>query len=91
MTLTTISVCSSAADYHQVSQQVKQLEEDTAAVLEEVTKTKSTMGRVLSAWDSYSDCFSSLQAWLEQGSAAHSHGRRPEVLLPHQLKYVTNK
>nr|XP_033499149.1 nesprin-2 [Epinephelus lanceolatus] len=67
------------ADYHQVSQQVKQLEGDTTAVLEEVTKTKSTMGRVLSAWDSYSDCFSSLQAWLEQGSAAHSHGQRPEM------------
>ncbi|XP_068574223.1 nesprin-2-like [Cebidichthys violaceus] len=68
-----------AADYHHVSQQVKQLEEDTAVVLEDVTKTKSAMGRVLSAWDSYSDCLSSLQAWLEQGSATHSHGHRPEV------------
>nr|XP_020467227.1 nesprin-2-like [Monopterus albus] len=68
-----------AADYHRVSQQVKQLEEDTAAVLEEVTKAKSTMGQVLSAWDSYSDCLSSLQAWLEQGSATLSHGHRLEV------------
>lgn len=60
---------------------MKQLEEDTAVVLEEVNTAKSTMGRVLSAWDSYSDCLSSLQAWLEQGSVTHSHGHRPEVLL----------
>ncbi|KAF3845083.1 hypothetical protein F7725_008246 [Dissostichus mawsoni] len=77
--LTACPFCSSAADYHTVSQQVTQLEEDTAIVLEEVTTAKSTMGRVLSAWDSYSDGFSSLQAWLEQGSASHSHGPRPEV------------
>ncbi|KAG7234118.1 hypothetical protein INR49_005782 [Caranx melampygus] len=68
-----------AADYHQVSQQVKQLEDDTAVVLEELTTTKSTMGRVLSAWDSYSDSLSSLQAWLEQGSATFSPGHRPEL------------
>ncbi|XP_028420977.1 nesprin-2 [Perca flavescens] len=68
-----------AADYHQVSQQVKQLEEDTAQVLEEVTTAKSTLGRVLLAWDSYSDDLSSLQAWLEQGSSTHSHGHRPLV------------
>ncbi|XP_047193763.1 nesprin-2a [Scophthalmus maximus] len=70
-----------AADYQHVSQQVKQLEEDTAVVLEEVTAAKGTMGRVLSAWDSYSDGLSSLQAWLEQGSAALSGptGHRPAV------------
>ncbi|CAI5697153.1 unnamed protein product [Oreochromis niloticus] len=66
-----------ASDYQHVSQQVKQLEEDTAVVLEDVTTVKSTMGRVLSAWDSYSDSLSSLQAWLEQCSATHSH--RPEL------------
>eukprot|EP00064_Thunnus_orientalis_P017569 superscaffoldBa00003775_g17653 len=68
-----------AADYRHVSQQVKQLQEDTATVLEEVTAAKSSMGRVLSTWDSYSDCLSSMQAWMEQGSATHSHGHRPEV------------
>lgn len=78
--LTADCLCSSAADYHHVSQQVKQLEEDTAVVLEEVNTVKSTMGRVLSTWDSYSDCLSSLQAWLEQGSAALSPGHRAEVL-----------
>ncbi|KAA8578682.1 hypothetical protein FQN60_017502, partial [Etheostoma spectabile] len=53
-----------AADYHQVIQQVKQLEEDTTQVLEEMTTAKSTMGRVLSAWDSYSDVTSeSMAEW----------------------------
>lgn len=60
---------------------MKQLEDDTAVVLEELTTTKSTMGRVLSSWDSYSDSLSSLQAWLEQGSATFSPGHRPEVRL----------
>ncbi len=78
--LTAIPLCSSAADYHHVSQQVKQLEEDTTVVLQEVTTAKSTMGRVLSAWDSYSDCLSSLQAWLVQGC-----GHRSEVLLTHKI------
>ncbi|XP_075344165.1 uncharacterized protein LOC142402517 [Odontesthes bonariensis] len=68
-----------AADYHRVSQQVKQLEEDTARVLEEVPTAKGIMGRVMSAWDTYSDCLSSLQAWLEQGSVTHSYGSRPVV------------
>lgn len=86
-----MSVClwSSAGDYHHVSQQVKKLEEDTAVVLEEVTAAKSSMGRVLSAWDSYSDCLSSLQAWLEQGSVTHSHGHRPEVLLTRAIIRTT--
>ncbi|KAM7376415.1 hypothetical protein PAMP_006150 [Pampus punctatissimus] len=77
-----------AADYHHVSQQVKQLQEDTAGILEEVTVAKSTMGRVLSAWDSYSDCLSSMQAWMEQGSATHSQGNRPEASF-HVLMKVT--
>ncbi|KAF7200972.1 nesprin-2-like [Nothobranchius furzeri] len=68
-----------AEDYHRVSQQVKQLEEKTVVVLEEVTAAKSVMGRVLSAWDSYSDCLSTLQAWLEQGSATRSRGNRATV------------
>lgn len=61
------------------------MEEDTALVLKEVTTTKSTMGRVLSAWDSYSDCLSSLQAWLQQDSVTQSHGRRSEVILTQEI------
>ncbi|MEQ2162474.1 hypothetical protein GOODEAATRI_020086, partial [Goodea atripinnis] len=68
-----------AADYHHVGQQVKQLEENTAVVLDEVSSAKIMMGHVLSAWDSYSDCLSSLQAWLEQGSVTHSPGNTSVV------------
>ncbi|CAG5866901.1 unnamed protein product [Menidia menidia] len=68
-----------AADYHQVSKQVKQLEEETARALEELTRAKGIMGHVMSAWETYRDCLSSLQAWLEQGSVTHSHGIRPLV------------
>ncbi|XP_029688374.1 nesprin-2-like isoform X1 [Takifugu rubripes] len=68
-----------AADYPHVSQQVKQLEEDGAAALAGVATAKSIMGRVLSAWESYGDCLSSLQAWLEQNSVRLSHGHRAEV------------
>ncbi|XP_043997936.1 nesprin-2-like isoform X3 [Gambusia affinis] len=64
-----------APDYHHVSQQVKQLEENTAVVLEEVSSAKILIGRILSAWNSYIDCLSSLQAWLEQSSAMHNQGR----------------
>lgn len=59
---------------------MKQLEEDVKVALTEVTKAKNVMGRVLSAWDSYSDCLSSLQAWLEQTTIRLSHGHRAEVL-----------
>lgn len=59
---------------------MKQLEEDTAMVMKEVHESKGTMGRVVSAWDSYTDCLSSVQAWLEQDSATCSYGHRSEVL-----------
>lgn len=74
------SVRFSAADYPQVSEQVKQLEEESTVALAEVTAAKSILGRVLSAWDSYSDCLSSLQAWLQHSSTRLSHGHRADVL-----------
>lgn len=58
---------------------MKQLEEDSSGALTEVTAAKSILGRVLSAWDSYSDCLSSLQAWLQHNSIRLSHGHRADV------------
>lgn len=75
----TIRFSSTAAEYPHVSQQMKQLEEDTTRVLKEVNVAKSSMGRVLSAWDSYTDCLSSQQAWLEQSSVRRSLGQRAQV------------
>ncbi|KAK7884438.1 hypothetical protein WMY93_027561 [Mugilogobius chulae] len=60
-----------ASEYNQVMQQVRRMEEDSRQVQEELKTVKGMMGRVLSAWDSYSDCLSSLQAWLQQGTRAH--------------------
>lgn len=80
------SLSSPAAEYPHVSQQVKQLEEDTTTVLKEVNTAKSSMGRILSAWDSYGDCLSSLQAWLEQGTISNSLGQRAEVLSTHRYE-----
>ena len=68
-----------AVDFPHVSQQLKQLEDDTSALLNDLTAVKGTMGRVLSAWDTYSDGLSSLQAWLEQSSVRHMHGHLAEV------------
>ncbi|CAL8274015.1 unnamed protein product [Merluccius merluccius] len=64
-----------AADYGPVKQQVEEVEEEAQELQEGVTGVKSTLARVLSAWDSYSDTHSSLLAWLEQGSLA----RPPQV------------
>lgn len=80
------SLSSPAAEYPHVSQQVMQLEEDTTTVLKEVNTAKSSMGRVLAAWDSYGDCLSSLQAWLEQGTISNSLGQRAEVLSTHRYE-----
>ncbi|KAG9336609.1 hypothetical protein JZ751_002956 [Albula glossodonta] len=66
-------------DWHHIIQQMKSLEGETAASLEAVSSVKSTMGRVLSAWDSYCDCLSSLQAWLYQESQSHTHSQRAEM------------
>ncbi|XP_056445763.1 nesprin-2a [Gadus chalcogrammus] len=64
-----------AADYGQVKQQVEEVEEESQELQEGVAGMKSSLARVLSAWESFSDTLSSLMAWLEQGSLA----RPPQV------------
>ncbi|XP_077477537.1 uncharacterized protein syne2b [Stigmatopora argus] len=61
-----------AADYRHVIQQVTQLEEDTVSILAEVTSAKGILARILTAWDSYNDGLSSMQAWLKQDSTSES-------------------
>ncbi|XP_042565729.1 nesprin-2-like [Clupea harengus] len=51
-----------------VGQQMNKLQADSAVALEAVTTVKGIMGRVLTAFDSFSDLHSSLLAWLEQGN-----------------------
>ncbi|KAL2098631.1 hypothetical protein ACEWY4_005111 [Coilia grayii] len=57
-----------AGEANQVGQQMKKLQADSAVAMEAVTAVKSTMGRVMSSFDSFSDLHSSLLAWLEQGT-----------------------
>uniref|UniRef100_A0AAR2KFY0 Calponin-homology (CH) domain-containing protein n=1 Tax=Pygocentrus nattereri TaxID=42514 RepID=A0AAR2KFY0_PYGNA len=68
-----------AGDSSHVSKEVKTLEMETAATLQDVKMVKGIMGRVLAAWDSYCDSYSSLHAWLEQGTQSNRHGQRAEV------------
>ncbi|KAL7889257.1 hypothetical protein AOLI_G00015150 [Acnodon oligacanthus] len=68
-----------AGDSSHVSKEVKTLETETAVTLQDVKMVKGTMGRVLSAWDSYCDSYSSVHAWLEQGTQSNRHGQRAEV------------
>lgn len=68
-----------AAESSHVNLQVKDLETESSAILADLNMVKSTMGRVLTAWESYSDLYSSLHAWLEQGSQTTRHGHRAEV------------
>lgn len=76
----TLNVSSLAAgDANRVSNQMKDLEAETQAVLEEVRMIKGTLTRTLTAWDSYCDTYSSLHAWLEQGTQTNRHGQQAEV------------
>lgn len=68
-----------AGDSNRVSNQMKDLEARTAAILEEVKMVKGTIVRTLTAWESYCDTYSSLHAWLEQETQTNRHGQRPEV------------
>lgn len=70
-----------AGDSTRVSNQMKDLEAETAAILEEVKMVKGTISRTLTAWGSYCDTYSSLYAWLEQGTQTSRHGQRAEVKL----------
>lgn len=74
-----LSLSLPAGDANRVSNQMKDLEAETAAMLEEVKMVKGTIARTLTAWDSYCDTYSSLQAWLEQGTQSNRHGQQAEV------------
>ncbi|XP_049597294.1 plectin-like isoform X2 [Syngnathus scovelli] len=78
-----------AADYRHVCQQETLLEEDTAAALAQVSSAKNTLARVLSTWDSYSDEFSSMQAWLEQDSDARDCGSRSTATAESVAEWAT--
>lgn len=68
-----------AGDSNRVRNQMKDLEAETAAILDEVKMVKGTIARTLAAWDSYCDTYSSLHAWLEQGTRTNRSRQGAEV------------
>lgn len=70
-----------AGDSNRVSNQMKDLEAETAAILDEVKMVKGTIARTQTAWDSYCDTYSSLHAWLEQGTQTNRHRQGAEVCI----------
>uniref|UniRef100_UPI0037E98A37 nesprin-2a n=1 Tax=Semicossyphus pulcher TaxID=241346 RepID=UPI0037E98A37 len=53
-------------DSHLVTRQVKEAESETESVRQAVTAVRGTMERVVSAWETYNNCMTSLQTWLTQ-------------------------
>ncbi|XP_062851798.1 nesprin-2 [Trichomycterus rosablanca] len=80
-----------AGESSHVSLEVKNLEAEAAATLEDMNMVKGTMGRVQTAWDSYRDSYSSLHAWLEQGSQTNRHGHRAEVTVAEMNEWSSRR
>ncbi|TRY90471.1 hypothetical protein DNTS_015631 [Danionella cerebrum] len=70
-----------AGDSIRVNHQVGELEAEVTTTLEALRTVRATMGRVVTAWDNYSDMYTSLCAWLEQGPHGQRHGQSTEVTL----------
>nr|XP_046228198.1 nesprin-2 isoform X4 [Scatophagus argus] len=56
-----------------VTRQVKEAESETELVTQAVMAIRGTMERVVSAWETYHSCFTSLQTWLAQMTHSHTH------------------
>ncbi|XP_073348539.1 nesprin-1-like [Pagrus major] len=58
-----------------VTRQVKEAESEAELVAQAVTAVRGMMERVVSAWETYNNCITSLQTWLAQ--KIHSHTQSP--------------
>lgn len=58
-----------------VNRQVKEADSETRASTEAAESVKSTMERMLGAWESYKDCLYLLQVWLGQESQTQMQGK----------------
>ncbi|XP_059211817.1 nesprin-1 [Centropristis striata] len=59
-------------DSQLVTRQVKEAESEAEVVTQAVTAVRGTMERVVSAWDTYNKCLTSLQTWLAQQIQTHA-------------------
>ncbi|XP_042359998.1 LOW QUALITY PROTEIN: nesprin-1-like [Plectropomus leopardus] len=64
-------------DSQLITRQVKEVESEAELVTQAVTAVKGTMERVVSAWETYDRCLTSLQTWL--GQKIHSSAQSPVV------------
>lgn len=58
-----------------VTRQVKEAESEAELVAQAVTAVREMMERVVSAWETYNNCITTLQTWLAQ--KIHSHTQSP--------------
>ncbi|KAF1376843.1 hypothetical protein PFLUV_G00215650 [Perca fluviatilis] len=59
-------------DSHLVTRQVKEAESEAELLAQAVAAVRGTMERVFSAWETYSQCLTSLQTWLAQKIHLHA-------------------
>ncbi|KAK7133211.1 hypothetical protein R3I94_015172 [Phoxinus phoxinus] len=75
---TAVSYTSKAAladDTPVVNRQVKEADSETGVSAEAAEVVRSTMERVLAAWESYKDCLYLLQVWLGQEGQSQAQGK----------------
>ncbi|XP_077075807.1 nesprin-2a [Siphateles boraxobius] len=75
---TAVSYTSKAAladDAPVVNRQVKEADSETGVSAEAAEVVRSTMERVLAAWESYKDCLYLLQVWLGQEGQSQDQGK----------------
>ncbi|XP_028252465.1 nesprin-2a isoform X3 [Parambassis ranga] len=73
-----------------VVRQVKEAESEAELATQNVTATRETMERVVSAWEMYNRCLTSLQAWLTQAPAEAAQDMSEWTSCQAQLNEVGN-
>ncbi|XP_042247180.1 nesprin-2-like [Thunnus maccoyii] len=63
-----------ALDSQLVTRQVKEAESEAALVTQAVTTVRTMMERVVSAWETYDKCLTSLHTWLAQKTQSAAEG-----------------
>lgn len=66
-------------DSQLVTRQLKEAEGEAELVTQAVTAVRGTMERVVSAWETYNKCLTSLQTWLAQQIQSHTQSSAAET------------
>ncbi|XP_056219440.1 nesprin-2-like [Seriola aureovittata] len=66
-------------DSQRVNRQVKEAENEAESVSQAVPAVKGMMERVVSAWETYNKCLTSLQTWLTQNTQSPAAGTQQEM------------